>query len=101
MASMIPDEEGKIIVCPQCGAKNMRTEFRCVKCDSELPRGKEALVSFGVLPSYSPPTDNLFERHVLDYLRRIDDRVYFLYMLALIGIALSVIAFLIGIAMLL
>ena len=95
MADKISEEEGKIIVCPQCGAKNMRTEMRCVKCDSELPTARERLMSAGIL-SYSPPVDNLFERDVLNYLKRIDDRVNFLYMLAIIAIVLSVLGFLIG-----
>jgi len=73
----------------------MRTEMRCVKCDSELPTARERLMSAGIL-SYSPPVDNLFERDVLNYLKRIDDRVNFLYMLAIIAIVLSVLGFLIG-----
>jgi len=99
LTDKISEEEGKIIVCPQCGAKNMRTELRCVKCDSELPTARERLMSAGIL-SYSPPTANLFERDVLNYLKRIDDRVNFLYMLAIILIVLSVLGFLISVVIL-
>jgi hypothetical protein len=98
LADKISEEEGKIIVCPQCGAKNMRTEMICVKCDSELPTARERLMSAGVLTSYSPPIDNLFERDVLNYLKRIDYRVSFLYWLVIIGIVLSVIALLVSVA---
>jgi hypothetical protein len=76
----------------------MRTEMICVKCDSELPTARERLMSAGVLTSYSPPIDNLFERDVLNYLKRIDYRVSFLYWLVIIGIVLSVIALLVSVA---
>jgi len=99
LADKTSEEEGKIFVCPQCGAKNMRTEVRCVKCDSVLPTAGGRLMSAGIL-GYSPPADNLFERDVLDYLKRIDGRVSFLYALAILGIVLSVVAFLIGLVLL-
>jgi DNA-directed RNA polymerase subunit RPC12/RpoP len=84
--------EGAVIFCPRCGAKNTRTERQCVRCDAELTTAKERIGS-------SQMTPNAFEQDVLNYLKRIDERVSFLYWLAVLGIFLAVLAFLISLGM--
>ena len=64
-----------IVVCPQCGTKNARTDMQCRKCDANLTTAKLLIASkLGLSPMPLVEVPISFEQQVLAKLDRIESK---------------------------
>jgi uncharacterized membrane protein YvbJ len=64
-----------LVVCPQCGTKNTRTDMQCRKCDADLTTAKQSIVAkLGLSPKPQTQMPISFEQQVLAKLDRIEGK---------------------------
>jgi len=88
-----------IVVCPKCGARNMRTDRLCRSCENDLAEAKRAIIGeLGPPKTVKPKVLASFEEEVLIRLGRIESKAmenqgFLIMALFLIVIVLVVLIF--------